>query len=125
MAALAKTVLEQLAIMRLAEAEHLLGAGHFSGAYYLGGYAAELALKACIARTFQPETLPDRRFVERVYTHDLPKLAELAGLDASLSGQSAADPVLVANWRVVARWSEGARYSIVDEATARSIHQCA
>lgn len=45
MSALTKDSLVQLAEMRLAEAEHLLSAGHFSVEFFLGGYALELGLK--------------------------------------------------------------------------------
>ncbi len=42
--------LQQLARARLREAEALLNAGEWSGAYYLAGYAVECGLKACIAK---------------------------------------------------------------------------
>ena len=45
--------LQELASERLKEAQALLGAGFWSGAYYLSGYSIEFALKACIARQFQ------------------------------------------------------------------------
>jgi len=40
--------LRQLAEDRILDAEHLLAAGRWSGAYYLAGYAVECGLKACI-----------------------------------------------------------------------------
>ena len=55
---LTKAALENLAEIRLNEAVALLGAGLYPGAYYLGGYSAELGLKACIARAFQPDRSP-------------------------------------------------------------------
>ena len=114
-----KTDLEQLAIVRLREAIELLHAEHFSGAYYLGGYVAELALKACIAASFQPDTIPDRRLVERVYTHDIQKLVELAGFEADRLARVAIDPIFAENWEYVRQWSESARYTTVDEERAR------
>lgn len=44
MATLTKELLVRLAETRLAEAEHLLSAGHFSLEFFLGGYALELGL---------------------------------------------------------------------------------
>lgn len=85
---LTKAVLEQLAKTRLAETECLLRAGHFSGAYYLSGYAVELGLKACIADAFQPRSIPDKRFVIDIYTHNLRDLVILAGLEAERIARS-------------------------------------
>ena len=100
---LTKIGLQELARSRLAESVALFEAGHFSGAYYLGGYAIELALKACIAASFQPDTIPDRGFVERIYTHDLRKLVELAGLEVDRLAKVAADNTFAQNWEYIAR----------------------
>jgi hypothetical protein len=118
---LSKAVLQELAESRVAEAELLLTAGHFSGAYYLGGYAVELALKACIADAFQARTIPERRFVERVHTHDLLRLVELAGLETERSRRSASDSVFSQHWRALAQWSQAARYDIVGAVEANSL----
>ncbi len=53
---LTKADLEALAETRLEDSIFLLQAGRSSSAYYLAGYAVELALKACIAKSFQPNT---------------------------------------------------------------------
>jgi hypothetical protein len=116
---LTKAALERLSEMRLNEAVALLEARLYPGAYYLGGYSAELALKACIARAFQPDTTPDRRFVEKIYTHDLRKLVELAGLEANRRARVAVDAVFAENWEYVEAWSENARYTETDEESAR------
>jgi hypothetical protein len=69
MGAITEKDLERLAEIRVSETIHLFTGGHFSGAYYLAGYAVELGLKACIAGTFQPGTLPDKGFVvSNLYT---------------------------------------------------------
>lgn len=44
---------QDLAMVRVREAEMLLAAGLFDGAYYLAGLAVECALKACIAKATQ------------------------------------------------------------------------
>ena len=61
--------LQQLARLRLDDALFLQQVGRSSSAYYLAGYAVELALKACIAKLFQPDVIPDRAFVNAIYTH--------------------------------------------------------
>lgn len=98
MSALQKSDLEKLAHLRLEEAACLLAAGHFSGAYYLGGYAVELALKACIAATFQSNAIPDRKRVERTFTDDLSQLVGLAELQADLLKKSRVDRAFAQNW---------------------------
>lgn len=118
---LTKAVLEQLAVARVAEAGHLLNSGYFSGAYYLGGYAIELALKACIAEAFQPRIIPDKRFVERIYTHDLVKLVDLAGLERHRIERSKRDSKFAEHWEIITAWSESARYDISVETTARGV----
>jgi HEPN domain-containing protein len=50
--------LRQLAETRLAEAQILLRAGMWSGAYYLVGYAVECGLKACIAKGTKQDDFP-------------------------------------------------------------------
>ena len=49
---------QRLSALRLKEAKALLG--YFHGAYYLTGYAAECALKACIAKRTQKYNFPDK-----------------------------------------------------------------
>lgn len=55
-----KPDLEALSIVRLDDAKLLFQSGRYSGAYYLSGYAVELAIKACIARVFQANAIPDK-----------------------------------------------------------------
>ena len=118
---LTKAALKQLANARLGEAVTLLDARLYSGAYYLGGYSAELGLKACIAASFLPDTIPDKRFVERIYTHDLRRLVELAGLEADRFARVADDATFAENWEYVQGWSESARYAATEEELARSL----
>jgi HEPN domain-containing protein len=75
---------QQLAELRLTEARLLLANGLPSGAYYLAGYAVECALKSIIAMGFRANEIPDKSLVNRVYTHDLNDLLNLAGLRSSL-----------------------------------------
>jgi len=120
MEVLTKNVLEELATARLREAVSLFDDGHCSGAYYLGGYVVELALKACISASFQPDAIPDKRFVEKIYVHDLKKLVELAGLEAERREKISADRLFAAHWEYIAEWSENTRYKVTGEGTSRS-----
>jgi len=98
--------LQKLADMRVEEAEVLLKAKKYAGAYYLAGYAVECGLKACIAKKVRRYDYPDKQLAQKCYTHKVEDLVVLAGLKASLD----ADPDLQENWTVVKDWNEEARY---------------
>lgn len=118
-----RTEFQQLAGVRVKEAEALLAAGLWDGAYYLAGYAVECGLKACIANLFKAETFPEKAFSEKCYVHDLEKLVILAGLKQLRNDAVAADPAFAQNWDVVKDWSEQSRYKRVPEPTARNLLQ--
>src|ERR1039457_2278627 len=67
--------LRAIARTRLSDAEVLLAAKRFDGAFYICGYAVELALKARICRTLKwsgfPENEKDFKGFRSVKTHDL------------------------------------------------------
>lgn len=107
---------QRLALIRLDEAHVLLAAGRFHGSYYLGGYAVECALKACIAKNIVAEEIPDRKFGDRVYTHNLENLLKLADLDSG--PPHTGDQDLNFNWSTVKDWSEQARYDERNETEA-------
>ena len=84
----------KLTDIRIKEAKVLLDRKCYEGAYYLAGYAVECALKACIAkRTLAPDFPPNPRVVNDYYSHKIPSLAKLAGLELE-----------------VTKWSEQGRY---------------
>jgi len=112
---------QRLAHLRLAESKVLFTAGHFSGSYYLGGYAVECALKACITKNIRAEELPAKNFGEQVYTHELTKLLRLASLDNGQGLPLAGDPGLELNWTTVKDWSEQTRYAESTESEARDL----
>lgn len=95
---------------RLNEAKSLLGASHWSGAYYLAGYAVEFGLKAVLAKQFRSATIPDKKLVLNIHTHDLNTLVNLAGLRQALESESLVSRPFELNWSVVKDWSEGSRY---------------
>jgi HEPN domain-containing protein len=100
-----------LADLRSEEARILLGKGKPQGAYYLAGYAVECALKACIAKKTKRFEFPGKaEYIRKLYTHELDKLLSLAGLDAQLNKDMAANKVFEANWSTVKDWTEESRY---------------
>jgi hypothetical protein len=104
-----KADFQKLADMRIREAKILLDAGEFDGAFYLAGYAVECALKACIIRRqIPPDSWPEKKFMEKCYSHKLEDLLILADLKATLN---TAGPVS-GNWGLVSAWTEQSRYEI-------------
>jgi HEPN domain-containing protein len=103
--------LQSLSRTRINEARALLKSKHYSGAYYLAGYAVECALKACIAKeTARFDFPPDRKRTEEVYRHAASELLRAARLQSLLDSARGLDPQLDTNWKVVASWSEQSRY---------------
>lgn len=113
--------LQELSRTRQREARLLLASGEWSDAYYVSGYAAECALKACIARATRPNEFPDKNFAEKVWTHDLVRLVAHAGLEPELQQRSAAEPDFEINWGIVKDWSEKSRYDLKSEPEARDL----
>ena len=107
---LTRELLTLLAQERLKEAKVLLGAGCWSGAYYLAGYAVELGLKAQIAKAFRAGVIPDKNFVTRIYSHRFSELAALGGLTDQIAERSKEREGFAGNWNIAAAWSEQARY---------------
>ncbi|MFW6076798.1 MAG: hypothetical protein ACOC71_03525 [Hyphomicrobiales bacterium] len=121
MAALSANHLQELADRRAAEASALLELGHFSGAYYLAGYALECGLKALIARRFEAGVIPDKRYVQQIYTHRLTDLLKLAEVEDERVELAESDPEFKAKWLIALDWSEESRYEIRDAAGAGAL----
>lgn len=114
---------QQLADVRLAEAKALLDLGMWDGAYYLAGYAVEIALKACVIKKLMAtDAFPERRFSDQCYTHDIEALFKTAGLKPDWEAATAADPDLRDNWLIAKDWSEQTRYHRVTEAEAKALY---
>jgi hypothetical protein len=121
--AITRTDFQQLADIRLKEAKALLDQGLWDGAYYLTGYAVEVALKACIIKTLMAtDAFPEKKFSERCYTHDIGDLVGLAGLKAAWTAATAGDPDLSGNWGIAKEWSEHKRYHRITEAEAKGLY---
>ena len=95
---------QQLADVRIDEAMVLLAQGKYDGAYYLAGYAVECGLKACIARQFAADVIPDKGFVNNIYKHEFKTLVGLAGLTAELKTAQDRDPSFASSWAIVSQW---------------------
>lgn len=118
-----KADLEKLAVLRLEDAIFLLSSDRCSAAYYLAGYAVELALKACIAKLMQPNTIPDKAFINAIYVHKLDSLMSTAGLKQAFDAESKTDIELAAHWAIASNWSEESRYAFWDPFAAASLIQ--
>jgi HEPN domain-containing protein len=114
----AKGDLEKLADAKLRDAQILFNNERWANSYYLAGYALELALKACVAKQFQAETIPDRKFVIAIHTHQYAALIGLAGLTAELRAKQDMDSDFAANWAIAAEWTPEARYESTDKSSA-------
>lgn len=115
--------LQRLSRMRQLEAQVLLNAGHFAGAYYLLGYAVECALKARLCKKVKHHDFPDRDLALKSFTHDLQALINTAELKTELDAEIKANPQFRLNWGVVAEWSESSRYATsITEVEARGLH---
>jgi len=107
---------------RVADAQALLQAGRWAGAYYLLGYAVECAIKACAARQFRQDEIPDKTVVNGFYTHRLDRLLGISGAKAALESRAGTDSAFQVNWSTVRDWSESARYDhSTTEAKARDM----
>ncbi len=116
---------QRLADVRVREAEALLAAGLWDGAYYLAGYAVECELKAAIITRVQTD--PGLLFEEKhknfqrdCWSHSLSSLVKLAGLELQLDNRQQTDPMFQDRWSLVAvKWSEKVRYEFKTESEAR------
>jgi hypothetical protein len=120
---LTKLDLEKLAQTRLDDALFLLQGKRWSAAYYLAGYAVELALKACISKLVQPNTIPEKAFMNAVYTHKSDSLLSTAGLRPQLDADMKADPQFATYWAIANNWSEESRYQLWDSISAETLLQ--
>ena len=120
---LTKIDLEKLAVLRLDDAIFLQKASRCSSAYYLAGYSLELAIKACIAKLVQTNVIPDKAFVNAIYSHRLDNLLSVAGLKPYFDEDMRVNATLAAHWAIANNWSEESRYAFWDPFAAGSLLQ--
>ena len=118
-----RTELQRLCDERIKDAEALLAASRWSGAYYLAGYALECALKSCVLRYVERTGIifDDRKFAEKCWTHDLETLVRQADLMTERGHAIAQESRLGTNWLVAKDWSETARYSLSTQQQAEKL----
>jgi hypothetical protein len=112
---------QQLAEERERDAQALILASQWSGAYYLAGYAVECGLKACIAKLTNQHDYPSKDRVLKVYSHDIIALVDVAGLKTQRVLDMTASPALAGNWLTIKDWDEQARYQLWTEPDARKL----
>lgn len=103
--------MRKIARARLRDAQVLLRAKRFYGAFYLCGYAVELALKARICRTLRwqgfPESARDFKGFQLLRTHDLEVLLRFSGVEGRVKARHFAE------WSVVLDWNPEKRYQVI------------
>jgi hypothetical protein len=101
--------LENLCKDRIKEAEALVKARLYDGAYYLCGYAVEVALKKRICKTLRwngyPKTEAEFKNLSSFKTHDLDMLLHLSGIEDKLKQH------FLFEWSVVIAWKPEIRYA--------------
>lgn len=101
--------LQQLAKLRLTEAEHLYAKKLYDGAVYLCGYVVEFALKARICRLLKLPSYPETGDIGRFFkTHDFDVLKFLAGLTSEINVLR--NKQLFDNWSTATSWKPEQRY---------------
>lgn len=115
--------LQYLAQLRLDDALLLLKDSRVSTAYYLAGCAVELALKACISKLIQPDTLPDKAFISAIESRKLEDLLAVSGLRFEMNADIRHQPQLGASWAIASNWSEDSHYQVWDSVTATNLVQ--
>ena len=104
---------QNLAALRLDEAQCLFQAGHYSGAYYLAGYAVECALKACICKQTQLYDFPPGPDLKKShYSHVLRELIETANLKSALLTERENNEKFDNNWLKATQWSASIRIGL-------------
>ncbi len=112
---------QELAALRLKEARILLRNNCWEGAYYLAGYAAECAIKACIAKQTARHDFPDKDRVNASYTHKLEALLKLTDLVKPLKQAETTHPELNSNWTIVREWDHESRYERASRGDAEAL----
>jgi hypothetical protein len=118
--------LQRLAAIRVKDAEVLLSAGQWPGAYYVAGYALECALKSCILHHLEKTGIifRDRKYLNKLgdsWTHELDTLLDLADLTSEFGAARKANSVLDGYWSTAKNWKETSRYEEKSEAEARGL----
>jgi len=115
---------QQLSQDRIVDAQALLLAKRWSGAYYLAGYAVECGLKACILKYVAAHLeviFKKKRFQADCWTHDFDTLIKQAELDLDWKAERDKSSDFARNWLTISDWSEDSRYQSKTQAEAESL----
>jgi hypothetical protein len=121
MPAISRSQLQLMAQAKADDADLLFGHGRHSNAYYLFGYSVEIGLKACIARLFVADAMPDKNLTNKIFTHKIDDLVTIAGLKPRLDSERQINLAFKGHWSVVAAWTEESRYDMVDAFTSTAM----
>jgi HEPN domain-containing protein len=103
--------LKDMARAKLKDAQLLYNQKRYDSAFYLCGYAVEIALKARICRTLKwPEYRLSSPY-QSFKTHDLQHLLGLSGIELRIKTQFHGE------WSVVTKWNVERRYDPIGAAT--------
>jgi hypothetical protein len=118
---------QNLAEERVLDADVLLQAGRWAGAFHLIGYAVESGLKPCVLAYMENSNADvifrERKFSDNCWTHNIEELVRLAGLRSALDLDMAANRQLGINWIYATQWKEISRYQTATEFNARRLYQ--
>jgi hypothetical protein len=119
-----RTDLQQLSQDRLLDAEALIAASRWSGAYYLAGYAIECALKAAVLQYVERTGIifEDKKSAEKCWTHDIEVLVKMADLEVPRGKAIRTNTQLGTNWLLAKDWNELSRYRNSTQAQAESMY---
>lgn len=116
---LTPTELRNIAEARLNDAEILFAAGRLDGAFYLCGYAIELALKARICLTLgwsgHPSTNYEFQNYQSFRTHNLNVLLRLSGIEDQIKATH------FTQWSTVILWNPEIRYAPVGTTSLENV----
>jgi hypothetical protein len=88
------------------------------------GYCLERALKACVAKQFRSDEVPDRKLVNSFYTHRLDELLSISGAKSGFEDRAGNDSSFEDNWIMACEWNETVRYDpLITEPIARRMHE--
>ena len=118
---------QNLAEERVLDADVLLQAGRWAGAFHLIGYAVESGLKSCVLAYMENSNADvifrERKFSDNCWTHNIEELVRLAGLRSALDLDMAANRQLGINWIYATQRKEISRYQTATEFNARRLYQ--
>lgn len=97
-------------------ARELEKAEQFDLAYYLGGYAAECAMKALICRSIPANTFPPKNTSSTHYVHKIETLLGTAGLQKILEFEQSKDGNLKVAFQIIKDWEPDSRYETAKKA---------